>query len=405
MQSEQQLPEPIRGQEDNSWARTTIVERLPDILSRTVVENDFPPPVKAELEALHAEIPGARIRPIRDVQAPDYADWKTFTAPYLDDDWLEVPWFFAEHYFYRRIMDAVSYFQHRKDPFLSQKRKGYRNNRDRIRKYAEGLGERLDDGGLDQGDVRDVLHLSLWGNQGDLSLWPADGGSAPDHEDADSAQEHLLADQSPAITGLLFGRGRVPRVDVLLDNAGFEFVTDLGLVDLFLTSGLVHQVVLWAKVHPTFVSDLTSWDIGDGIVHLLQDDNAAVKDLGQRLADHLESGRLRIKEDFYWNSPLPLRDLPLPLRKEFSESSLVISKGDANYRRLVGDRHWDFTTPFAAVVDFFPAPLAALRALKAELAVGLDRSAIQRAEKGDSEWMINGRWGVIQWAPGPDEKD
>jgi len=69
-----------------------------------------------------------------------------------------------------------------------------------------------------------------------------------------------------------------------------------------------------------------------------------------------------------------------------------------NYRRLVGDRQWPFTTPFADIVDYFPAPLAALRTLKAELAAGLEPQHAAMAAAVDPAWLTNGRWGVIQFA-------
>lgn len=50
-----------------------------------------------------------------------------------------------------------------------------------------------------------------------------------------------------------------------------------------------------------------------------------------------------------------------------SESELVFVKGDANYRRLIGDRRWATDIPFADVAGYFPTRLCALRTLKAEL--------------------------------------
>jgi len=82
---------------------------------------------------------------------------------------------------------------------------------------------------------------------------------------------------------------------------------------------------------------------------------------------------------------------------DLARSGLVIAKGDANYRRLVDDAHWPFTIPFGKVVAYFPAPLLALRTLKAEVVVGLSAARIQAVQAQDPEWMINGHWGVIQF--------
>ena len=93
-------------------------------------------------------------------------------------------------------------------------------------------------------------------------------------------------------------------------------------------------------------------------------------------------------------------ELPSDLSQDLSRSDLIISKGDANYRRLLGDRQWDFTLPFHQVVDYLSVPLAALRTLKAELAVGLDLDQIRETYNQDPTWMVDGKWGVVHFASG-----
>jgi hypothetical protein len=77
----------------------------------------------------------------------------------------------------------------------------------------------------------------------------------------------------------------------------------------------------------------------------------------------------------------------------------VISKGDVNYRRLLGDRHWTYTTPFAQVVSYFPAPLLALRTVKSNVAAGLDAMRVRELNEHDGRWVVSGEWGVMQFAP------
>src|SRR3990170_8219336 len=72
--------------------------------------------------------------------------------------------------------------------------------------------------------------------------------------------------------------------------------------------------------------------------------------------------------------------LPDDLRSELGRMALVIVKGDANYRRLLGDGHWPPTTPFEKVPAYFPVPLVALRTLKAELIVGLQPGEAERLQ-------------------------
>jgi hypothetical protein len=70
----------------------------------------------------------------------------------------------------------------------------------------------------------------------------------------------------------------------------------------------------------------------------------------------------------------------------------------ANYRRLLGDRHWRHDTPFAAAVGYFPAPLVALRTCKAGLVVGVAPEAEARAAAAHpADWLTSGRYGLVQF--------
>lgn len=72
--------------------------------------------------------------------------------------------------------------------------------------------------------------------------------------------------------------------------------------------------------------------------------------------------------DTWFLLPLFPRLPPLCAAKDLGgESALVFVKGDANYRRLIGDRLWPTDTPFSDVAGYFPTRLCALRTLKAEL--------------------------------------
>jgi hypothetical protein len=72
----------------------------------------------------------------------------------------------------------------------------------------------------------------------------------------------------------------------------------------------------------------------------------------------------------------------------------VLLKGDANYRRLVGDRRWPAATPMEALTDYFPAPFAVLRTLKSEIVV--DVPSERGLDREDPDWRTNGRRGIIR---------
>jgi len=395
------LPSPIRGSDRGSWAHSTIVNRLPEIIGRILKDNDFDPGAIGKLKALRDELPRGIISRLQDSSTPDFGEWEAYIAPHESSTWLEVPWFFAELYFYRRIMEAVGYFHTGKDPFSHQKIQGLLQSGPSIRRFAGVLQSWIDEDAKKPSPeimVQDAFLNALWGNQADLSLWPADAEDSPSHQNLKIVQEHLLADDSEDIIRLITGRESVERIDILLDNAGYELVSDLGLADTLLTHGLASSVVLHVKAHPVFVSDVIEADIRETIDALRKAQDEAVRHFGIRLEKHLSSGRLSSAPHFFWNSPLSMRELSVDLRKDISTSALLIIKGDANYRRLLGDLHWDWTTVFSDAVDFLPFPVAALRTLKAELAVGLSSEQIRELNIKDKQWLVNGRWGVIHFS-------
>ena len=116
-----------------------------------------------------------------------------------------------------------------------------------------------------------------------------------------------------------------------------------------------------------------------------------------RLREHLSLGRLHLCQNFFWTSPLSMWEMPSELRQELCEAALVISKGDANYRRLVGDRHWSFDTPLSGVWSYMPAALLALRVSKSEVMIGLRPGQAQTMDQRHPQWLTNGKWGVIQF--------
>ena len=84
------------------------------------------------------------------------------------------------------------------------------------------------------------------------------------------------------------------------------------------------------------------------------------------------------------------------MRAEIAASDFVIVKGDANYRRLLGDAHWPPTSDFRCVTAYFPAPFVTLRTLKSELIVGLLPGEAERLTEQDSERLTNGQRAVVQ---------
>lgn len=397
------IPEPLRGSDPDSFAHSTVVIRLPEIVRRTLDENDFSPEIVTRLKSLEAELPDGPIRTLTDDVAPDSHLWHAYLRPYLGQDWLQIPWFLAEAYFYRRILEATGYFlsgpTYLLDPFAHQKRQGLKTSRGLIQSLCANRNNGGKQADLSWPSLSRLILNDLWGNRADLSLWPAAEGETEVAVDHHQPETYLLVDNRPQLQ-TWFDRQTLPlsRLDIIIDNAGFELVCDLAVVDCLLHEGWVTTIQLHLKAHPTFVSDALIKNVQQTITFLQDETDGAVQALGNRLLRYLEAGRLVLRQDFFWTAPLSFWEMPSALRDDLAAAHLIISKGDANYRRALGDCHWPYHTPFDDIAGYFPAPFLALRTLKSEIVAGLSPQQPAHLTAQDPDWLTNGHWGVIQLA-------
>ncbi|MEJ6484120.1 damage-control phosphatase ARMT1 family protein [Nostoc punctiforme UO1] len=399
------LPASLLGSEVGSFAEFTVTQRMPAIARRVIVENNFSPEINTRLERLATELPTGYLQPLLNATVADFPAWNKYLETYKGQRWIDVPWFFAETYFYRLILEITDYFRSSIwqpiDPFQLQKSQGLEASLDSTILLCTQLNKWLEDSEVDVPSnytaLIALLYFALWGNRVDLSLWSAFEDDRS-RFDIQNQLAHILVNDAFQINELLtFSQG--DRIDFVLDNAGFELVCDLCLVDFLLSSNLVNQVYLHLKPHPTFVSDAMIKDVHETTSFLAATSHEQVISFAQRLEEHIASGHLVLSEDYFWTSPLAFWEIPNSLNNELTNASLIIVKGDANYRRLLGDRHWDITTSFADIVSYFPAPIVALRTLKSEVAVGLKSEVVEKVAKSDHSWLTNGQWGVIQFVP------
>ncbi|MBE9041909.1 protein-glutamate O-methyltransferase family protein [Oscillatoriales cyanobacterium LEGE 11467] len=401
-------PEPLTSSEEGSFSFYTMTERLPNICHKLIQENEFPEEVIGLLTRFSEEVRENKLSLLHHLEAPDFSQWDNYLKPYLGSTWLDVPWFFAETYFYRKILDIIGYFKEGElqnfDPYRSQKRKGLEMALESI----YDLSDRLDaiDGDWQPSGCLMLLYFSLWGNRADLSLWSVDDlwskeADSSEQTEIEKQQERLLIDDTERLVSYLALRYH-KRIDIIIDNAGFELVCDLGLVDFLLGSQIADRIYLHLKNYPTFVSDATREDVIQTIDFLAAEQHPELSRFGLHLKNYLNSDRLYLCDDPFWTSPLALWEMPESLYEDLDKSNLVIVKGDANYRRLLGDRNWDLTTQFADILSYFPAPIAALRTLKSEVVVGLSQEQISALDLEGGDWKTNGSRGIIQAAFIPD---
>ncbi|HEY9803600.1 MAG TPA: damage-control phosphatase ARMT1 family protein [Leptolyngbyaceae cyanobacterium] len=405
------LPPALVGSESGTFTQYTVTQRMPAIARRVIVENNFSPEINSRLESLATELPLGYLLPLENDNSKDFHAWNNYLQTYNGQRWLDVPWFFAETYFYRLILEITHYFRPGRwqgiDPFQLQKSQGLEASLDSIILLCSQVNKWVDDWQteeeINQTALIKLLYFALWGNRVDLSLWSAfesDGVPPSVAErsrfDVESQLGNILVNDAAQVSELLIS-GEGKRVDFIVDNAGFELVCDLCLVDFLLSSKLVNQVYLHLKPHPTFVSDAMIKDIYDTTSFLVATSNQQAISLAQRVENYILSGCLVLSEDYFWTSPLAFWEMPKYLKDELANTGLLVVKGDANYRRLLGDRHWHITTNIADIVCYLPAPMVALRTLKSEVSVGLKSEVVEEVAKSDPSWLTNGQWGVIQF--------
>ena len=380
------------------------------ILGRLYEENpELSDAQVAKLQALETELADAgstALTHVPDDGGPELEQWRGIMAKHVDagTSWLDAPWVDAEFYLYRRILACVEYFSTGLDPFQRQKDDGLRAAEAAVAGVAARANAASAQGASSASAELFVL-LSLWGNRLDLSLWPAaDEAAGASGERAAAAVEQALAagteallwDDAPQVAERLV-EGDGDRVDIIVDNAGFELVCDLTLADHLVSTGVANTVVIHAKAHPTFVSDAMEKDVEATVAALESSSDEETAAMGARWRTHLEAGRWRVREDFWWVQPQPLWELPQSLADVLAGSKMIFVKGDANYRRVLGERDWPLDAPFAQIASYFPAPVCCLRTLKAELGCGMDAAKIDKAkETHPDDWMVAGRYGVVQ---------
>ncbi|MFB9465885.1 damage-control phosphatase ARMT1 family protein [Streptomyces cinereospinus] len=379
----------ILGNETGSFPHSVLAERHPAIIRQVRASLPYGPHRQRALDALLAGCADGVIEPLP-ADAHDRDRWAAWGLDtYAGQSWFDVPWLWSESYFYRRLLEAVGYFrpgpEHAVDPF-------------RPVKTAELDAPRTDEelSALDRLEsrpagerARALLHGSLWGNRADLGFRLSAGGDTP------AAAPGLVADDSEILWSLLPPAGS-GTLCLVADNAGRELVPDLLLVAHLLAEGRIGRVVLHVKPYPYYVSDATPADLLDALRRLTAAPGAAGA-YGRLLWSAVTDGRLTVRAHPFSCGPLPYAEMPGDLRAEFAAAALTVVKGDLNYRRLVGDRRWPPTTPFADLTDYFPGPVAALRTLKSDVICGLDagtEAALVAAE--GQRWRTAGTHALIQ---------
>ncbi|GAA5895554.1 hypothetical protein JCM6882_000338, partial [Rhodosporidiobolus microsporus] len=191
--------------------------------------------------------------------------------------WFTAPWLYAECYLYRRLRllfstpSAVSTGWSLFDPFQSQKVSTWRSSASGAAALAKSLQSLHSSGPVRPSSAQDeerweklridflaIAEACLWGNATDLSLLTSlSHDEIKTLQSVERGQAFLLRNDFAKVWEHVKGL-KGARVDLVLDNSGFELFTDLVLADwlVSLSPGLVNEVVIHPKLVPWFVSDV-----------------------------------------------------------------------------------------------------------------------------------------------------
>jgi hypothetical protein len=381
------LPAEIGSNRPGSYPLRVLTERHPTIVERVGAAHPYGPRQRGALEALHAEITDGRVAPLPDGAAGKDA-WDAWGAPYFGRPWTDTPFLWAEGYFYTKLLTAVDFWGPDPwtgvDPFAAMKAEELA-----AAEFAADLAAigAPDPAGDAPTRTAGLLLGAVWGNQADLGFLISEEGRP-------GAESHLLADDTGAVVEALAGARRVA---VLADNTGRELLADLVLLEHLLAGNPRLRVELLLKPHPYFISDATLPDLLAVLTALAGGPPGAAA-LAARLDALLRSGRLAPVTHWFCGVPFAYDRMPADLRDSLAGCDLVLSKGDLNYRRLLGDRYWPGTTRFADAVGYFPTRVAALRTVKSDVVVGLSGQRLSTLDSAETQWRVTGRYAMVQLA-------
>ena len=341
--------------------------------------------------------------------------WKDEIKKYSGKTWFEIPWYFAEAYFYLRLLITFGYYSpkshnYMQDPFESLKNielhtetggidilKSILDIVKDIEHPAKDIEHPAEVNSAETNSVmviKPLILFSLWGNRIDLSNYHIAQNSKQDT--LISQNINIIIDHSKELPKRLI---KARKIDFILDNTGQELVCDLALIWYLFKVNKDRKnfrIVLHVKKSPFFVSDTMKKDVEAVLNTFAVHKQERIREFGEDLSKLLHSGKLKVMAHYFWNGPLHFPDMPDDLLKSLKNSSLVIIKGDANYRRLLSDRKWKPWESMREITDYFPASFAVLRTMKSEIVLDIEKKLVESMFKEDKEWMVNGKRGIIQ---------
>ncbi|XP_055494986.1 damage-control phosphatase ARMT1 isoform X1 [Leucoraja erinacea] len=435
-----EVPDSLSGKYTGSFAYLTITERLPYIVTKAVdtlhrhTDTFFAQYGQEGVEAEKAAI-GLLSKLRNELQTdkpvlpltdgfPDAAQWNKYLEQQQarlgseeNTSWFKAPWLYVECYMYRRIHEALLLNPPMCDfdVFNEAKTQGFMESQEAIIAISTHLQKVnanvkcFKETEL-KAELQRLLQVSLWGNRCDLSISAGVANSQKLNPltTLDSLKPLILVDDFESVWCCLINSKRkgtsetaCTRVDIVLDNSGFELVADLILADFLITSQLADEIHFHGKSIPWYVSDTTKTDFDWTLKQMKTSCHLQMSCCGVAWENNVTKGVWIYQDHPFWTFPHAFCDMSLvanDLYAELQKSNLIFFKGDLNYRKLTGDRRWNYSVPFeTALRGFQPAPLCSLRTLKADIQVGLKPGLGEQLAASEPDWMTTGHYAVIQF--------
>ncbi|XP_014298422.1 damage-control phosphatase ARMT1 isoform X1 [Microplitis demolitor] len=424
----------LSGKYKKSFAYTTIKDRLPVIITRIIdnlsqckdlIIKKYGSDASEELKQIIGSLSELKSelmtnKPLKffnssSNEEDDVLKWNECIKGKQSKDgneptWYHTVWLLSECYMYRRIAQilASTTTLSTYDPFEKQKQDNFTASMEMIlvlTRYTTNILSKSKFHSLN--DKKDglfyLLKSCLWGNKCDLSL---SKGMPLKFEDiikqTNMNEENILIDESPLVWDILnqFQENMTNNIiDIVLDNAGYELFSDFCIAAFLIEYNFTKKVRFYVKRIPWFVSDVTGQDFFWSINAMKNSTHTDLMKLGHLYSSYLEDGKWTVEIESFWTEPYDFSEMKIQspkLYEKLSEATLVMFKGDLNYRKLLGDINWDYTTDLkTALRGFQPTNIVTLRTIKADLIVGLSHEKVDKLFSKQEDWMITGQYGLI----------
>ena len=404
-------------------------QKLNQIIERVLTENqrELTVTVKKRVEMIKEELINNQLVPpepmIESVENHDDTDvgsiWSTLMNSYTQ--WNDVPDEIARGYLDYKLFRTLDGWEDTNTPYDFFIETKFQNVK-RCQAFVEEIAMRLPDALVEDNPydaLNSFMNVCLWSLSKELPLISMSNMENDSHDvkkngvnakrraffDGITMQQRMLVqDDSTEVMEALTLGGKSGDVAIVLSNTGKELMGDLALAYTLLALKLCDTVTFYAKRYTTSDYGATAVDVAGHISHLADPRNSdvwAVRHLGESLRTFVYNGQLKVEDDSFWCLPsiVPYWDMPLHLEQKLSRSKMVFLKGDLNYRRMLGDREWSIDTLATDVLSYWHVPICALRVLESNVACGIHPKISSRISKQDSQYLTNGKWGMIQFVP------